>query len=100
MLEVNVKKEIFNELKNMNDYDFNVFLKNKLRSLIMELDMNSEEKLLAKKKEIQERFTKIMEELTELTEFCERAEKDKELMEEWIEKLDKENEELLKELKS
>jgi hypothetical protein len=100
MIELDVKKETFNRFKGMSSYDFNVFLKDRLRSLRMELDMNSEEQLIRKKRDIEKRFTRILEELTELTEFCEQAEKDKAKMEEWIEKLDKENEELLRELKS
>ncbi len=96
---IEVDKKIFNLVKNMGHGEFNTFLKNRFESLRLALDENSVESLEAKKQEIMNRLTRITEELAYLTEFCEEAEKDKKLMEEWIEKLDEENEEMLREMK-
>ncbi len=99
MIELNVKKDVFSKIKNMSDYDFTIYLKNRLSALVMELDMNSEDKLIRKRDEIQKRMTAIMEELKDLSEYCEKAEKDKAEMEEWIDRLDEENQKLLEELR-
>ncbi len=99
MLKIEVKKETFNKIKRMCDSDFNAYLKNQLHALIIELNMKSEKKLMEKKKEIQRRLARIIEEIAELTEFCERAERDKKMIEEWIDISSDENERLLKEMK-
>ncbi len=99
MLEIEVKKEIFTEIKDMDNYAFNNHLKNKLRALEMALEEMNEKKLLQKKISIEKRISKIMKELQELQEFCKRAERDKSAMEKWVDILDDENRKLLKEMR-
>ena len=100
MLEVEVKKDIFEEIKDLDDEAFNRYLRNKLKLLAMELESNSEEKLRKKREEIKKRIDELLEEIKYLSEFSNRAERDKKEMEMWVEKLDVENKELLEGLKN
>ena len=99
-MEIQVNKEKFKELKDMDNYDFNTNLRYKLKSLLLDLESGSEEALKEKIKEVKERMTKMIEELTELREFYEKAKEDKENMEKWIDMLDEENARLLEALKN
>ncbi len=99
-MEIQVNKEKFKELKNMDNYDFNTHLRYKLKSLLLDLESGSEEALKEKIKEVKKRMTKMIEELTELREFYEKAKEDKDNMEKWIDMLDKENAQLMEALKN
>ena len=99
MLEIEVKREVYKEIKDMNDDAFNRYLRNKLKLLVMELENHSEEKLMEKRENIKQRINKLLEEIRYLSEFSNRAENDKKSMEEWVEKLDKENQKLLEALR-
>ncbi len=100
MLEIEVKKDVFEEIRYMDDDLFNKYLKNRLKLFVMELENNDEEKLVEKKNEIKERIDKMLEEIRSLSDFSNKAENDKKEMEMWVEKLDLENKRLLKELKA
>ncbi len=100
MLEIEVKKDVFEEIRYMDDDLFNKYLKNRLKLFVMELENNDEEKLVEKKNEIKERIDKMLEEIRSLSDFSSKAENDKKEMEMWVEKLDLENKRLLKELKA
>ncbi len=100
MLEIEVKKEVFEEVRDMDDNAFNSHLKNRLKLLLMELENNNEKKLMEKKNEIKERISRLLEEIQYLSGFSNKAENDKKEMEMWVEKLDLENKKLLRELKA
>ena len=99
-IEIDVPKEKFKEIKDMKNYDFNTYLRYRLRGLILDLDNVSEEALERKIKETKERMAKMVEEKEELKEFYEKAKRDKENMEKWIYMLDEENEKLLEMMKN
>ena len=100
MIEIEVKKDIFEEIRYMNDDSFNRYLRNRLKLLLMEIEKSNEKKLVEKINETKKRIDEMLKEISYLSQFSRKAEEDKKNMEEWVEKLDEENQKFLEALKN
>ncbi len=99
MIELEIPRELFERIRVMREDDFDRFVYERIASLRRYLEMNDEEALLARKREIEERIKRMKEEIEELTAFCEKAKKDQERMSLWIDELEIENKSLLAEMR-
>jgi septal ring factor EnvC (AmiA/AmiB activator) len=99
MLEVEIPKELFDKIKDMKEDDFDRLLYERIAAMNRYFEMNDEKALLKRKKELEKKIARMKEEIEDLTRFCDKAEEDQERMERWIDELDLENKELLKEMR-
>ncbi len=95
MMEVKVSGEVFKKIKYMRNSDFNEYLRFKLKSLSLSLQMCSK-KSLKRRIARTERIIEMMKrEIPELENFYNKASDDRDKMAKWLSILDEENEDLL-----
>jgi len=99
MIELRVPPKLFRVLSFYKEEEFNRFLHEKLVEYKRYLEWNDMEALLKTKKELEKKIKRMREELEELEEFCRIAEKEQNLMLKWMDEIDYENQNLMKELK-
>jgi transcription-repair coupling factor (superfamily II helicase) len=99
MLELKLPPNIFNLLAFYRDDEFNRFLQEKLAEYRRYFEWNDKESLLKTKEELEKKLNRMREEIEELEQFCETAERDQQLMIQWIDRLEKENLILQKEMR-
>ncbi|ADD08438.1 hypothetical protein [Candidatus Aciduliprofundum boonei] len=99
MIELRVPPKLFRILSFYKEDEFNRFLHEKLVEYRRYFEWNNREALLKRKKELEEKIKRMKEELEELEEFCKVAEKEQKMMERWIDDIEYENQNLMKELR-
>ena len=98
-IKIRVSGKEMRYIRYMEDQNFNEYLLYKIRQLRMYME-DVDEKFIKKKIEKTRETIELMKsEIPLLEEFYRRAERDEKRMEEWVDMLDRENEELLRRIK-